>query len=101
MPPRAGTTTAYSFGNDPRQLSEYAWYWENSGNETHPVGQKKPNSWGLYDMHGNVWEWVQDWYGPYTVGTAVDQPGPIQARLGCFGAAVGTSATSLPVGSSP
>ena len=73
---RAGTTMAYSFGDDPRQLREYAWYGENSGDETHPVGQKKPNPWGLYDMHGNVWEWVQDWHGRYTAGTAVDPAGP-------------------------
>jgi formylglycine-generating enzyme required for sulfatase activity len=73
---RAGTTTAYSFGDDERQLAEYAWYSANAGNMAHAVGQKKPNPWGLYDMHGNVWEWVQDWYGPYTAGNAVDPAGP-------------------------
>jgi formylglycine-generating enzyme required for sulfatase activity len=73
---RAGTSTAYSFGDSERQLGEYAWYYDNSGIKTHPVGQKKPNAWGLYDMHGNVEEWVQDWYGPYKAGAAVDPAGP-------------------------
>jgi formylglycine-generating enzyme required for sulfatase activity len=57
---RAGTQTKYYFGDSESKLNEYAWYAENSGSKTHSIGQKKPNSWGLYDTHGSVWEWVQD-----------------------------------------
>jgi formylglycine-generating enzyme required for sulfatase activity len=59
---RAGSTTAYSFGEDPAMLGDYAWYGGNSKQQAHPVGEKKPNAFGLYDMHGNVWQWVEDCY---------------------------------------
>jgi formylglycine-generating enzyme required for sulfatase activity len=75
---RAKTSTRFSFGDDPgyTNLTHYAWYSGNSGQMTHPVGQKLPNPWGFYDMHGNVYEWCQDWFGEYPGGSVTDPQGP-------------------------
>jgi len=59
---RAGSSGKWCFGDDESKLGQYAWYWGNSGKKIHPVGEKLPNPWGLYDMHGNVWEWVSSCY---------------------------------------
>ena len=79
---RAGTTTDYSFGSDAGQLELYTWYGSNSGGQTHVVGGKLPNPWGLYDVHGNVWEWVHDWYGAYPSSSVTDPTGPASAVSG-------------------
>ncbi len=74
---RAGTATHYSFGDDPAELADFAWYKNNSGATTHAVKQKRPNPWGLYDMHGNVAEWCNDFYAEnYAAGPAQDPTGP-------------------------
>lgn len=59
---RAGTSSTYFFGDNKNELAEYGWFNGNAGSSTHPVGEKRPNPWGLHDVHGNVYEWVQDWH---------------------------------------
>jgi formylglycine-generating enzyme required for sulfatase activity len=77
---RAGSQEAFSFGSDAKALGTYAWFRDNAGGQTHPVGQKEPNAWGLYDMHGNVREISQDWYGNYRSGSVVDPDGPYNGQ---------------------
>jgi len=89
---RAGASTAYGFGDDPGKLSDFAWFDDNSAEpqrRPRAVATRKPNALGLYDMHGNVWEWCADWFGPYLQGLQVDPKGPASGttrvvRGGCW-----------------
>jgi formylglycine-generating enzyme required for sulfatase activity len=79
---RAGTTTKYYWGDSDSNVGNYAWYDNNSGSETHQVGRKLPNAWGLYDMSGNVQEWCEDWFNfeYYSRSPLKDPPGPLSGE---------------------
>ena len=101
---RAGSTNRYCFGDSESQLGDYAWYdgnaWDIGEQYAHGVGQKRPNAWGFYDVHGNVWEWCSDWHGDYAMGSATDPLGPLRGscrvyRGGSFFYGAGSSRSAL------
>lgn len=81
---RAGASTQFSFGDNPDAGGDYAWTEENSDGTTHPVGQKTPNVWGFHDLHGNVWEWCQDWFAEYPKENLTDPVGPASSKFKVF-----------------
>ena len=105
---RAKSATLYPFGDDASKLDEYAWSEHNSESKTHPVGQKLPNAWGLYDMLGNVWEWCADGYLEkyYASSPPADPPGAVRAshrviRGGCWTPFPGCCRSAYRVGYAP